>query len=42
MPGKKAKEESGRATLARVKQEMAKPRTTKSAREKNVTLAMKA
>lgn len=38
MHGKKVKEESGEATLARVAKEMAKPRLSKSAREKDAAL----
>ena len=36
---KKAKEESGKATLLAVQKEMAKPRTAKSARGKQTNLA---
>ncbi len=41
MPRKKAKKESAKTTLAGVKQEMSKPRITKSAREKDVNPASK-
>ncbi len=34
MPKDKARKESGKATLVRVKKEMAKPRVAKSARKK--------
>ena len=41
MPKNKAKKESGKATLASVRKEMAKPRMAKSARKKYVKLASK-
>jgi len=40
MPKKKAKKDYGKATLAGVKKEMAKPRVAKSARKKYTNLAM--
>lgn len=40
MPENRAKKESGRATLASVKEEMVKPRMAKSAREEEVNLAL--
>ena len=40
MPKKKAKKDYGKATLAGVKKEMAKPRVAKSAREKYANLAL--
>jgi len=39
MPKKKAKKDYGKATLAGVKKEMAKPRVAKSARKKYTNLA---
>jgi len=39
MPENRARKESGRATLASVKKEMAKPRMAKSVREEEVDLA---
>jgi hypothetical protein len=40
MPKNKVTKESGEATLARVKKEMAKPRVAKSARKKFSNLAL--
>ncbi len=40
MPKKKAKKDYGKATLAGVKKEMAKPRVAKSARKKYANLAL--
>jgi hypothetical protein len=42
MPKDKVKQESGKATLARVKKEMARPRVAKSARKKYENLALPA
>ncbi len=40
MPKNKARKESGKATLAGVKKEMAKPRVAKSARKKYARFAL--
>jgi hypothetical protein len=40
MPKNKSKKESGKATLAGVKKEMAEPRIAKSAREKDMNPAL--